>query len=138
MRASSLSISLALVTAGFLGSGCNAPTVWDAEVPSPDGQYIAIANTVQNGGFGTDSIDTIISLQQANIPKTRTIVLAFDCNGPVPHPYVLDDVANAGGTINLKVHWVTPSHLDVTYHGNPTIDFQAVKCQGIVITLHEL
>lgn len=107
-------------------------------MPSPDGQYIAIASTVQNGGFGSASIDTVISLQQANIPKTRTIVLAFDCNGPVPHPYTLDNVANAGGTIGLSMKWTTPSHLEVTYHGDPTVDFQAVRYQGIDISLRKL
>ncbi len=66
-------------------------------------------------------------------------VLAFDCHGPVPRPYVLDNVANAGGTINLTMKWVTPSHMDVAYNGRAgDLDFQVVKIAGIDISVQDL
>jgi hypothetical protein len=129
---------LALVAVSLLGSGCNAPTVWDYELGSPDGQYVAIARTVQSGGFGDNWIITSVSLQQTNIPSTNTEILSFFCDGPVPHPFVLDNAANAGGTINLQLKWITPSYLSVAYHGDASLDFQAVKYQGIHISLQEL
>jgi len=131
-------LTLSVLTATWLlASGCGADTVWENETRSPDGRYVAIARTLQNGGFGSASVDTSVSLQQANIPRTGTIVLDFYCDGPVPHPYILDNVANAGGTISLKMKWITPSHLDVTYHGDANIGFQAVRYQGIDISLEE-
>jgi hypothetical protein len=72
-------------------------TVWKAEVRSPDGPWIASARTIQNGGFGSAHIDTVVYLTQNNRLQPPTEVLAFSCSGPVPRPYVLDNAANAGG-----------------------------------------
>jgi hypothetical protein len=44
-------------------------------------------------------------------------------------------------TMNLKMEWVTPTHLEVTYgeSGRPgdhvSLDFQVVKCAGIDISV---
>jgi hypothetical protein len=122
----------------LLGVGCAAPTVWKAEVRSPDGSWIAIARTVQSGGYGTASIITSVSLKQANISQPPIEVLAFSCQGPVPRPYVLDNAANVGGTIGLTMKWVTPLHLDVTYDGHADLYFQAVKYAGIEISVRNL
>jgi hypothetical protein len=64
-------------------------------------------------------------------------VLAFDCPGPAPRPYVLDN-ANAGGTIDLTMKWVTPSHLQVTYDGHPDLYFQAIRAFGIDVSVQDL
>lgn len=42
------------------------------------------------------------------------------------------------GPITVKMNWLTPSHLEVTYTDNPTVDFQAVKAAGIEISVREL
>ena len=113
-------------------------TVWKGELRSPDGSWIASARTIQNGGFGSADIETIVYLNQNIASRPQTEVLGFDCRGPVPRPYVLDNVANAGGTINLTMKWVTPSHLDVTYNGDAgTLDFQVVKLAGIDISVQD-
>src|SRR5580692_2846782 len=83
-------------------SGCRRPslddlTVWKTQVRSPDGLWVASASTIQNGGFGSANIETVVSLQQANVSGPPVDVLEFNCEGPVPHPYALDNVANAGG-----------------------------------------
>src|SRR5205814_7685807 len=64
-------------------------------------------------------------------------VLGFSCLGPAPRPYVLDN-ANAGGTIDLTMKWVTPAHLDVTYDRHPNLYFQVVKYSGINISVRDL
>ena len=122
----------------LLEVGCAAPTVWKAEVPSPDGAWIAIGRTIQSGGYGTGSITTSVSLAHVNLSQAPTQVLEFACSGPVPKPYVLDNVANAGGTINLNMQWVTPSHLEVTYNGHADLYFEAVKYAGIDISVRNL
>lgn len=112
--------------------------VWKEMVPSPDGAYIATASTSQSGGFGSAFIATEVELEQAHIPETQTTVITFDCEGPVPRPYTLDNVANKGGTINLSLEWISPTELLVTYSGNPIINFQAIKYQAITIKLERL
>ena len=53
-------------------------------------------------------------------------------------PYVLDNVANKGGSINLTMKWITPSHLEVTFSGHPDLYFQVVKYAGIEISVRDL
>ena len=67
-----------------------------------------------------------------------TEILVFHCHGAVPHPYVLDNVANQGGTINLSMQWITPSHLRVSYSGHPELNLQMVKYWGVEITAQDL
>jgi hypothetical protein len=124
-----------ILAACLLQSGCAAPTVWKAEVRSPDGQWLAIARTVQSGGFGTAWITTGVFLQRTSPSTGATQVLGFSCQGPVPRPYVLDNVANAGGTINLTMKWLAPTRLEVTYSGNPDLYLQVVKYADIEISV---
>ena len=129
---------LAAIGVCVLGSGCqNAPTIWQAEARSPDGAWIASARTVQNGGFGSGSIDTVVSLKRTNSSQRPMEVLGFSSEGAAPRPYVLDQ-ANAGGTIDLTMKWVTPSHLEVTYDRHPHLDFQVVKYDGIDVSVRDL
>jgi hypothetical protein len=78
-----------------------------------------------------------VYLAQAQQSSHPTEILGFACDGPIAHPYTLDNVANAGGSINLKVEWINPTHLHVTYRGNATVSFQAVKFGQILITLED-
>jgi len=136
--ATHMATSLLIVVVCFFGAGCRAPTVWRVETRSPDGHSIAIARTVQGGGFGTASIDTAVYLKSTRYSNAPTEVLGFSCDGPVSRPYVLDNVANAGGTINLKMTWLTPSHLEVTYSGHPDLYFQVLKIWGIDISVQHV
>jgi hypothetical protein len=132
--------SLVVVTCAVIAACVNKKdlVVWKIEEASPDRQWQASADTVQNGGFGSASIDTTVYLKKASDPKDPKEVLLFHCAGPVPHPYVLDNAANRGGTIDLHMTWVTSGHLNVTYSGHPDLDFQAVKYEGIEITAQNL
>jgi hypothetical protein len=131
-----------IIGACVLGLGCwearptlEDLTVWKAEARSPDGQWLATARTVQNGGFGSANIDTYVELKRTNVAGSAKTVLDFDCDGPVPRPYTLDNVANKGGTINLTMNWANPSRLDVTYDGPARIDLQVANYAGIDISL---
>jgi hypothetical protein len=61
-------------------------------------------------------------------------ILDFICDGPAAKAYVLDS-ANAGGTINLTMKWVTPRHLEVTYDGRATVNLQVVRFADVEISL---
>jgi hypothetical protein len=132
---------LIVVAVGVLGSGCrDVPTIWKAEIPSPDGAWLASARTEQNGGFGSASIVTGVNLKRTDgtVNSGQPFkVLDFDCYGSAPRAYVLDP-ANAGGTINLTMKWLTPSHLEVTYDGRANIILQVVKFAGVDISLRDL
>jgi hypothetical protein len=126
---------------GVLASGCTSKedlTVWKATFPSPDGAWLASVSTVQNGGFGSAAINTSVYLARAGNSGSPTEVLGFSCNGPMARPYVLDNVANKGGSINLTMKWITPSHLEVTFSGHPDLYFQVVKYAGIEISVRDL
>lgn len=41
-------------------------------------------------------------------------------------------------SIEPKVNWLTPSHLEITYRQPASIDFQAIKCAGIEISVRDL
>jgi len=110
-------------------------TVWEEQVPSPDLRWTASADTVQNGGFGSGGISTSVYLARAGSRGSPIEVLTFSCDGPMPRPYVLDNVANKGGSIGLTMKWITPSHLHVVYEDHPQLAFQAVKLAGIDITI---
>jgi len=130
-----------IVGIGIFLSGCmgkDERAVWKESLPSPDGAWVASATTLQNGGFGSGGISTTVYLSRAGNGNAPTEVLGFSCDGPIPRPYVLDNVANKGGSINLTMKWSTPAHLEVTFSGHPDLYFQAVKFAGIEISIRNL
>jgi hypothetical protein len=135
-------ILAAIVLAASLAvSGCTSRddlVVWKALAPSPDGQWIASADTVQNGGFGSADITTSVYLQRAGDAHPPVAILELSCTGPMPHPYVLDNVANAGGSIHLSMKWLDGSHLHVTYDTNPSVIFRATKFRDVSVTVKDL
>jgi hypothetical protein len=124
-------------------AGCSKrdiPTIWRSEVASPDGKWIAIAHTEQDGGFGSAWIGTRVDLRRVDgtVDSGKPVnILAFDCFGPAKHAYTLDP-ANAGGTIDLTLHWSDPTHLEATYNGRADLNFEVAKLAGIVISVTDL
>lgn len=137
-----LSRSSMLIVLCVITSSCrrDIPTIWRSELKSPDGAWLAIAHTEQDGGFGSAYIGTFVDLESTdatvNNGKPFTI-LSFDCPGPAAHAYVLDP-ANAGGTIGLQMRWLDPSHLDVTYDGKANVILQVAKFSNVSISLRDL
>ena len=131
-----------LILLCLLVAGCrrDVPTIWRSELKSPDGAWVAIAHTEQDGGFGSARIGTRVDLESTNgtVNRGRPFnVLDFDCPGPTPHAYVMDD-ANAGGTIDLHMRWLTPSNLEVMYNGKATVNLQVARFAGVSISLRDM
>jgi hypothetical protein len=111
--------------------------VWRAQITSPDGLWLAKADTVQNGGFGSAQIHTTVFLARENPKAAPQEVLVVECDGPMPHPYALDNNANRGGCIGLTMAWPTSKHLHLTYETRQGtyVVFQAVKLWDVDITV---
>lgn len=130
-RAALVSVRLLVVLMlGILANGCeDAATTWSAEVRSPDGQWLAIAQTKQWSGPGTAYDATVVSLRHVNASSDPTEVLLFS------HQYP---------RMSLKMEWLTPTHLDVAYgaSGRPgdhvSLDFQVAKMSGVDISARDV
>ena len=108
-------------------SSCDGPkTTWSAESRSPDGKMIATAYTIQTSGIGTGDPGTSVYLNWTTGSQSPTIILSF-AEGP-----------GEPGNMNLGMNWLTPKHLELTYKGRRTLDFQAVKCHGVDISVRDL
>ena len=105
-------------------SACKkAATIWSTEVRSPDGRWLAIARTDQYSGPGNAALLTTVHLRRTTGPQDPIEVLLF-----------MQDAKS----IELKMNWPTPSHLEVTYKQPAVIDFQAIKCGGVDISVRDL
>lgn len=123
---------LLLLTLGLCiaGAGCrNVATTWSATVPSPDGRWLAMARSQQWGGPGAAYDATTVFLKPTRGTQPPTQVLVFS------HQYA---------TMNLKMDWVAPTQLKVSYapstrpDDHVSVDFEAVKCGGVDIAVQEI
>jgi hypothetical protein len=112
-----------------LVSGCqDVATTWSAEARSPDGLWLATARSQQWGGPGTAFDATTVYLKRIDGSQPSMQVLGFS------HQYA---------TMDLKLKWITPTHLEVTYgpsakpQDHVDLEFQAVKCAGIDISVRD-
>jgi hypothetical protein len=129
-----------LVVVCVLALGCGTRddlVVWKAELPSPDRIWLATADTVQNGGFGTAEIHTTVFLQGRNTKVAPQEVFVVECQGPIAHPYTLDNVANKGGCVGLTMAWLAPKQLHLSYEirQGTRVVFQVVKLSDVDITV---
>jgi hypothetical protein len=99
---------------------------WSAQSRSPDGKMIATAHTIVTSGIGTGDPGTRVYLNWTTGHQPPTIILAF-ADGP-----------NEPGGMNVRMNWLTPNHLELTYRGRRNIDFEAVKCHGVDISVRDL
>lgn len=110
-------------------SGCgSSETVWSTESRSPDGKVIATARTaVRNKGLSIISgTDTNVYLKWAKGSRGETPILE------------LADATNDPVDTHVEMNWLTPTHLELTFKGNQSIVFQAVKWVGIEISIRDL
>jgi hypothetical protein len=115
---------LTLTCCAFL-SGCKPSSVWSAEAKSPDGKMTATASTFQDAGFLAGETQTTVYLNWAVGSQPKTLILAYS-DGPTAQ-----DMA-------VEMKWLTPTHLELSYKGQRSLDFQAVKCNGVDITVRNL
>jgi len=108
----------------LLFAGCRESAIWTSESRSQDGTWIATAQTVEYGGFGTGAVETTVEIRRSNGSGPPERVLAF---------------ADGGREIGLKMHWEGSSHLEVVYAANPVLlYFQVVKTSGIDISVQNV
>jgi hypothetical protein len=109
--------------------GCGGShSIWSAESRSPDGRVLAKASAAAtNGGLSIlSSTDTKVYLKWATGSRTDTSVLE------------LADASDAPVDTQVEMNWLTPSHLELTFKGNQTIVFQAIKWFGIDISVRDV
>jgi hypothetical protein len=61
-------------------------------------------------------------------------------NGSYPEEAVLNffnDFPPDKGGINMKIEWLTPSHLQVTFSRHPDLYFQVTKYAGLDISVQD-
>jgi len=120
---------LIIVGVCLLGACQDVATTWSAEARSPDGLWLATARSQQWGGPGTAYDATTVYLKWIRGAQPPTQVLGFS------HQYA---------TMDLRMKWITPTHLEVTYGPSAkpgdhvSLDFQAVKCGGVDISVRDL
>lgn len=106
----------------FLFCGCKAAPTWSTESRSPDGRTVATAKLFTNGGFTAPGpATTLVYLKGTTGSQEPALIFAFS-EGPPDN-------------MQVKMSWMSPTHLELTYEGPHTIDFQAVKYAGVDISV---
>lgn len=106
-----------------LVSGCkDVATIWSTESSSPDGRWVASAHTDQYSGPGTAGILSTVTLRQVKGRQDKIEVL---------------QLSQDSTQVDLKLNWLSPTHLEITYKQPASVDFQAIKCGGIDISIRD-
>jgi hypothetical protein len=105
-------------------AGCrDVATIWSSESRSPDGRWIATARTEQYGGPGTAGVLSTVFLEQVYGRRDKIQVL---------------QLSQDAASVELKLNWLAPTHLEITYKQPASVDFQAIKCGGIDISVRDV
>lgn len=124
LRQRSVLLLLMGVFVAITGCEKNPVTTWSAEAKSPDGNWAASARSEQWGGPGNAFDATTVLLKQEGGERPPVEILMFE------HDFAL---------IDLKMTWISSTHLNVEYGSQAKLDFQAVKTFGkIEITTREM
>ncbi len=108
-------------------SGCKSSRkIWSAEARSPDGNMLASARTDARSGFGTGYIGTVVYLNRINGSQPPMEILRLS-----------DDYEMPSEEISVEMNWLTSTHLQLTYKGHRTLVLQAVKCEGVDISVRD-
>jgi hypothetical protein len=119
--------SLIIAMLGILVACKNSERTWSAESKSPDGKIVATAETLAPAGWGTASpAETYVSLNWTSGSQEPTVVFSFNAGSQMK------------SNMNVGMHWVTLRHLELTYRGSPTIDFQAIQWQNVEISARSI
>jgi hypothetical protein len=119
-----IAVTMVLNTIALMGCESATKTVWLAQSKSSDGAWLAMAHTENTDGPGINAQYTTVEMKQ-NISTTSPIEVL-----------VLDEDEQA--VRDLKMNWISPDHLDITYRGDPQILFQAIKAFGKDVTVEHL
>jgi hypothetical protein len=104
----------------------NTERTWSAQTKSPDGRYVVTAETLRPGGWGTGApAQTTVDLNYTSGHQSSSEILTFV------------DGSDEPDGMNVTIKWLSPTQLELSYKGHPTIEFQAVKCRGIDVSTRE-
>lgn len=98
-------------------------TIASSESRSPDGRWIATVRTDQYGGPGTAAILSTVFLKQATGRQDSMEILQLSQDAP---------------SVDLKLNWSAPAHLEITYRQPASVDFQALKYGGVDISVKDV
>jgi hypothetical protein len=105
--------------------GCEGPKIgWSAESRSPDGKMVATVRAEETSGIGTGDPGTSVYLNWTTGSQSPTIILFL--------------VPKQPGIIKVGMNWLDPTHLELTYSGHAIVDFEAVKCHSVGISVREI
>ena len=129
LRLRNFDVLLLLFSACLALSACEGPrTAWSAESRSPDGRWIATAQAVETNGIGIGDPGTFVSLNWTSGSQPPRLILALS-------PSLS---SSQRGSTKVGMNWLTPTHLELTYSGKMTVDFQAIRCDGVEISVRVL
>jgi hypothetical protein len=116
---------LAIGACAFTSSCKSSETIWSAEAKSPDGKVVASVRAVlRNKGLSIISgVDTYVYLNWAGDRRPSMLILS------------LADGSDNPVDTNVEMKWLTPTHLELTYNGNQTVDFEAIKWAAVDISV---
>lgn len=125
-KPSTVLAALALAAALALSTACSSPVVtWSARAVSPDGRWVATAESLQWSGPGNAYDATTVSLAPANRPK---------------HARQVIQISQQYATIQLCMRWAGPGSLRVAYAPSAragdhvSLDYQVARLWGVVIS----
>lgn len=128
-----------VITAVVLESllGCqNDPTVWKKDFRSPDGAWVASAQTKQWGGFGSAWVETTVSIQKidgtVNHGKPFD-VFSYPGGGKIPRTHVLSD---ENLDPDLLITWLAPNHLQIAHTSAIDPDLEVSRFSNVDISFH--
>jgi hypothetical protein len=108
----------------FLLCACGSAPTWSTESRSPDGRMTATAKVFANGGFASPGPATAVVYLKGTTGSQKAMLIFAFSEGPPD-------------SMRVKMTWLGPTHLELTYEGQHTVDFQAVKYAGVDISVRQ-
>jgi hypothetical protein len=124
MKSRYIRVLSGLLLVGTLGCQSATQTIRKSESKSPDGGWLVLTHTENTDGPGINAQYTTIEMKQSFDGAKPVEILVFD--------------EGSEEAKDIKANWVSPSHLNITYRGNPEILFQAIKAFGMDVSLERL
>ncbi len=90
--------------------------------------------TDQWGGFGTDWVETTVSIQRLNgtVNHGKPFdIFSYPGGGDIPKTYTLSE-QNADR--DLQVRWASPKHLEITHKSPVDPDLEVIRFSDVDIT----
>jgi hypothetical protein len=128
-----IAISSAFMLASFLGCKQD-PTVWKKDLRSPNGAWVATAQTRQWGGFGSAWVETTVSIRRVNGTVNRGKpfdVFSYPGGGNIPKTYVLSD---ENLDPDLQMIWLAPNHLQIAHRSAIDPDLEVIRFSNVDIS----